>query len=285
MNTRTHGLLAIHTAVLLFGMAGLFGKLMDFSPFLIVFGRTLFASFALVLVLLILKINVRIRHGKALLGFVLMGAVLAVHWVTFFHSIQISTVAIGLLTFSSFPIFVTFLEPFFFNERLLPFDIIVSAVVFVGLILVVPEFDLSNNLTLGIFWGMVSGFTFAILSILNRKFVAYYPALTIALYQNAVASFILLPFVRFSAFSVTVGELSMLVVLGVVFTALAHTLFIRGMLVVKAQLASVIACLEPVYGILLALAILHEVPSAREILGGVIIIGTIAYASKQTSQF
>jgi hypothetical protein len=33
---------------------------------------------------------------------VLLGGLLAFHWVSFFYSIQLATVAIGLLTFSSF---------------------------------------------------------------------------------------------------------------------------------------------------------------------------------------
>ena len=78
--------------------------------------------------------------------------------------------------------------------------------------------------------------------------------------------------------------MSQLVLLGVVFTALAHSLFIRGMVVVKAQLASVIACLEPVYGILIALAVLHEIPSFRELLGGAVIICAIVYATKRSGE-
>ena len=216
MMYRTHGLISIHLAVLLFGVAGLFGKLLSLPPSLIVFGRTLFASIALILVLPILKIRIRINSGKNVLGFVLMGAILAVHWVAFFHSIQISTVAIGLLTFSSFPIFVTFLEPLFFDERVRAIDILISVLVFIGLVLVIPKFDLSNNLTLGVLWGTFSGFTFAVLSILNRKYVTDYPALTIALYQDAVACLILLPFVMSSALSVSTWELSQLLLLGVV---------------------------------------------------------------------
>lgn len=282
MKHRFRGLLAIHLAVLLFGVSGLFGKFLDLSPSLIVFGRTFFASVALAIALAILKERIKFKRRKDLLGFLLMGGILAIHWVTFFHSIQISTVAIGLLTFSSFPIFVTFLEPFFFQERIRAFDVVISIVVFIGLVLVIPEFDLANNLTLGVFWGTVSGFTFALLSVLNRQFVANYPALTISLYQDAVACLILLPFVGQAALSITPFELGQLVLLGVIFTALAHTLFIRGMLVIKAQLASVIACLEPLYGILLALFLLQEVPSIRELIGGIFIVGAIAYATARS---
>jgi drug/metabolite transporter (DMT)-like permease len=280
IDIKTRGLLSIHMSVMLFGVAGLFGKLINLPPAMLVFGRTLFASIALLLVLMVLKTGMRIKSKKDLLGFVFMGAILAVHWVAFFHSVQISTVAIALLTYSSFPIFVTFLEPFIYNERLRARDVLIALVVFGGLVLVVPEFDLSNNLTLGVIWGTFSGFTFAVLSILNRKYVADYSALVVTLYQDAVACLILFPFVGHTALSLTPGEWGGLILLGVVFTALAHALFIRGMMAVKAQLASIIASLEPVYGILIALVVLNEVPSTREILGGVVIIGAIVYATK-----
>lgn len=280
IDIKTRGLLSIHMSVMLFGVAGLFGKLINLPPAMLVFGRTLFASIALLLVLMVLKAGMRIKSKKDLLGFVFMGAILAVHWVAFFHSVQISTVAIALLTYSSFPIFVTFLEPFIYNERLRARDVLIALVVFGGLVLVVPEFDLSNNLTLGVIWGTFSGFTFAVLSILNRKYVADYSALVVTLYQDAVACLILLPFVGHTALSLTPGEWGGLILLGVVFTAVAHALFIRGMMAVKAQLASIIASLEPVYGILIALVVLNEVPSTREILGGVVIIGAIVYATK-----
>ncbi len=274
------GLLEIHVAVLLFGFAGLFGKFLTVSPAVIVCGRTLFASIALAIALPLLKESIRIQSSRDLFGFLLMGAILAVHWVTFFHSIQISTVAVGLLTFSTFPIFVTFIEPLFSRERVRRFDIVISVVVFIGLVLVIPEFDLSNNITLGALWGTASGLTFAVLSILNRAYVARYPALTIALYQDAVACLLLLPFALRPALAVDATEWVKIILLGVLFTALAHTLFIRGMIHVKAQLASVIASLEPVYGIVLALVILGEIPSARELAGGVVIIGAIVYATR-----
>ncbi len=278
---RSRGLWSIHAAVLLFGVAGLFGKILALSPQVIVWGRTLFASLFLCLLLPVLKIGFGIKRRADLLGFVFMGAVLALHWVTFFHAIQISTVAIGLLTFATFPIFVTFLEPFFFAERIRLFDLIISAIVFLGLALVLPEFDLSNRFTLGVLWGTFSGFTFAILSVLNRVFVANYPALKLTFYQNAVACLLLFPIVTGSVGTLSIGDFGQLALLGVVFTALAHSLFVRGMRTVKAQLASIISSLEPVYGILLALALLGEVPSLREILGGGVILAAIVLATKR----
>ncbi len=277
-------LVFVHVAVLLFGVAGLFGKFLQLNPTLIVFGRTFFAAIALLIILPVSKQSIRCKNKKDLLSFLLMGVILAIHWVTFFHSIQVSTVAVGLLTFSTFPIFVTFLEPIFLKEELRKLDIGIAAVVFIGLLLVIPEFNFANNVTQGAFWGTISGLTFAVLSILNRKFVADYSALTIALYQDAVACLVLLPFALYSASTITGTDVSLLILLGVVFTALAHTLFIKGMASVKAQLASIIACLEPVYGILFAFLLLNEVPTMRELVGGAIIIVAILFATQKNSK-
>ena len=71
----------------------------------------------------------------------------------------------------------------------------------------------------------------------------------------------------------------MLAVLGVFCTALAHVLFIKSLVHIKTQLASITACLEPVYGIIFAFVLLGEIPTLRTILGGSIILGTIAIAS------
>ena len=283
MNHRFHGLTAIHCSVLLMGGAGLFAKLLSLSPLVIVFGRTLVASITLAILLPLLKIPVRYQKKGDLAIFLVMGIILAVHWVTFFYAIQISTVAVGLLSFSTFPIFVTFMEPFFFGEPLQSKDIGISLVVFAGLSMVVPEFDMENNVTLGVFWGTVSGFTFALISILNRKYVSRYSALTLALYQDLVACLLLMPFAARATFSITLGEWELLILLGMVFTAGAHSLYIQGMQGVKAQLASVVTCLEPLYAILFALVLLNEVPSLREVLGGMVIIGTVYFATKRAT--
>ena len=77
---------------------------------------------------------------------IVQGILLASHWVLFFLSIQLSSVALGLVTFSSFPLFVTFLEPLFFRERLKPFDLGTALAVFAGIVLVVPDLNLEKTL-------------------------------------------------------------------------------------------------------------------------------------------
>lgn len=279
MPIKSNNLLQIHSAVFLFGLAGLFGKLINLPSTIIVLGRVLFASIFLIAILLYFKQSIKLNRKKDYLYLAALGILLALHWATFFQSIQVSTVAIGLLSFSTFPVFSTFLEPYFFKEKLRTQNVVVALITLAGIYLVVPELSFGNNITQGVLWGISSGFTFAILSILNRKYVKQYSPLVIAFYQDAIATIVLLPFLFLIPISFHTNDILLLVLLGVVFTALAHTLFIKGLTKVKAQTASIIACLEPVYGIVFALIILNEVPDIRVIAGGVIILGCTLYAS------
>lgn len=276
---RHSGLMEVHIAVLLFGLAGLFGKFVSQPALVIVLGRTFFATVTLIILISISKTKFRLKSKSSLLFMILLGTLLAIHWIAFFRSIQVSTVAVGLLTYSTFPMFVTFLEPCFFNERLRSMDMVTAGLVLAGLVLVIPSFDFGNRIMQGVLWGTGSGFTFAVLSLINRKLAQSYSATVIAFYQNGIAALVLLPFFLISRRTLPVHDLILLMILGVFCTALAHALFIRSLKTLKTQLAAVIAGLEPVYGILFALIFLGENPSARTLLGGAVILGAVTLAT------
>jgi drug/metabolite transporter (DMT)-like permease len=73
--------------------------------------------------------------------------------------------------------------------------------------------------------------------------------------------------------------LLLLILLGIVCTAVAHSLFISGSSNVKAQTASIIASLEPVYGIIFSMILLSEIPTLQITLGGLIILGSSIYVT------
>tara|TARA_Y100001933_G_scaffold229437_1_gene245757 strand:+ start:771 stop:1622 length:852 start_codon:yes stop_codon:yes gene_type:complete len=279
MKTGNRSLLEIHLAVFLFGVSGLFGKLLALPSMIIVLGRVFFSSVFLFFVLVILKKNLKLRERKHYMYLLLLGGVLALHWTAFFEAIKLSTVAIGLLTFSTFPVFVTFLEPLFFKEKIRSSDVIVAIVAFTGVVLVIPKFTIGSTVTQGAIWGIVSGLTYAILSILNRKYVKDYSSMVIAFYEQVIATVLLVPFLFIERPIFQARDIILLIVLGTVFTGISHTLFINGLKNVKTQAAGIISTLEPVYGILLATVLLAEIPSMRELLGGVVILSTVFYST------
>jgi drug/metabolite transporter (DMT)-like permease len=279
MNLKNKSLIEIHIAVFLFGLSGLFGKLLSLPTMIIVLGRVFFSSVFLLIIMLYLKEDIKLKQQKHYFYLVILGVILAIHWSTFFKSIQMSTVAIGLLTFSTFPVFVTFLEPCFFKEKIKLSDIIIAIVTFLGVVLVIPKFELGSNLTQGVLWGILSGFTYAILSLLNRKYVKEYSSLVIAFYEQAVATIVLIPFLFLQKPVFQLNDILLLILLGTVFTGISHSFFINGLKNIKTQTAGIISSLEPVYGIIFAAFLLGEIPTLREILGGIIILGTVLYST------
>jgi drug/metabolite transporter (DMT)-like permease len=161
--------------------------------------------------------------------------------------------------------------------------VLIALVTLFGVSLVIPSLSLENQVTLGALWGVVSGLTFALLSVLNKKYVAHYSSRVISLYQFAGAALVLLPVVLRQKPVLDGRSLALLVLLGVVFTGISHTLFISGLKQVRAQTASVIASLEPVYGILATVVLIGEVPSLRELAGGAIILSMALWVSRRES--
>jgi drug/metabolite transporter (DMT)-like permease len=279
MSQQSRNLLQIHGAVLLFGLPGLFGKLLALSPVVIVFGRVAFASAALLVASALWGLPLRPRSRHSLPAFVALGVLLAAHSTTFFLSVQVSSVAVALISFSTFPVFATLLEPLLLGERLRTADAVLAAVALGGVAVLIPSFEPGDRTTQGALWGVASGLTFALLALLNRRCVRQHPGITLALYQDAFAAAALLPFVipRWPPF--TGRDVLLLLVLGVLCTAVAHSLFITGLGAVRARTAGMIACLEPVYGSVLAALLLREVPPVRTVLGGLLVLGVAVYAT------
>ena len=277
-STRTGALLALHGAVLLFGLAGLFGKWLDLSPVLIVLGRTAVAAMALAAVRAFQR-GPRLPFEPRLIG---NGILLALHWFAFFEAIRIANVAIGLLGYASFPLFVLVLERVLLGRRWAGREAATAVLVTGGLGLLVPEFSLANPVVQGLAWGLVCGFTFALLAVVNRSWAAGRPAIDIAFWQNLWAALALLPLAVAAGSMPSLGlsGLGLLLALGLVCTAFAHTLFIAALRRVTAHTASVIAALEPVYGILLAVLLLGEIPGWRTVTGAVLIVGAAVFASR-----
>src|SRR4029077_1373270 len=123
-------------------------------------------------------------HGHFEWGLAAGGAVLALHWVAFFQAIQTASVAVGLLGFASFPLFVLLTEALLRQRRLRATEWLTATLVTAGLLVVVPEFRLDNRIVQGLLWGLVSGFTFALLAVGNRALAARHSASTIAMWQN-----------------------------------------------------------------------------------------------------
>lgn len=268
-------LVSIHIAVLLFGASTLFVKLIPMSALLLTMARALFSAISLYLFVHFRHISLKFERFQDYFWNILAGVFLTIHWFFFIMSIQISKVYIGTITFATYPVFVMFMEPYVFKEKFQFQNLISIIMIIIGIAFLIPAFQLNNDMTLGILYGLLSSFSFATLSIINRRLALSYDSAIITLYEQAIAAFIMT--IIISLLHPVLGEGSFihfieLVIYGVIFTALAHTLYIRGLKGVKAQTASIISVLEPVYSIFLALLFLSERLTHQEIIGTIFIL-------------
>ncbi len=90
-------IILLHTAVFLFGLSGLFGKLVSSPAEIIVSGRVISATIFIYIVFKIKKERIDLLSPESLKIVGIQGTLLFLHWFSFFQSIKLSTVALGLL--------------------------------------------------------------------------------------------------------------------------------------------------------------------------------------------
>ena len=284
-----NGVISILVALPFVSLTGLFGKFLTLSPLLIVQGRTIFAFGTLLIALFVMRKNIFFQDYREWLWLLVSGTILGVHWIAFFEAIQVSTVAIGLLSFASYPLFTTLLEPLFFKEVLRRKNVIAALIVICGLVMMAtssedPNVIFSGSVIKGLFWGLGAGLGFAVLTLLNRGHVRNHSPLLLTCWQNGFAALVLFPWSLSESWIISGRDWGLLFILGVICTVGGHTLLINGLRHVQAQVASLlIAGLEPVFAIVFALFLLGEIPSLQTLLGGLLIVGTTFFVTSRAN--
>ena len=284
MTNSFKGLIAVHSAVLIFGLTALFSKLITLTALEISLLRSIIAALAIVIIFFWQGTSIRLSQTKDYGIVFLLGALLAIHWVTYFHAMQISSIAVGVIALYTFPIITVFLEPLFHGESPHIKDIVSALAVLLGIYLLVPEFSLSNQTTQGLLWGVFSALFFALRNIIQGHYFKGYTARHSLFYQTLVTFIVLLPFSFEVIPEVTDFQWGQLVILGLIFTALPHTLFAFSLLNLKAKTVSLIACVQVVYATLFAAAVLGEWPQFSTVLGGLIVVSAAMYESYTTGK-
>jgi len=272
-----NGLFAVHSAVFIFGLTALFSKVISLSALEITMLRSVFALVVIFFIFLWQKQSLRLDNLRDYLIALALGLLLALHWVTYFHAMQVSTIAVGVISLFTFPIITVFLEPLFHGDKPLLKDIISAVLVLFGIYLLIPEFSLNNETTLGMLWGVLSALLFSLRNIIQGRYFKSYSARHSLFYQTLVSIIILIPFSYSVIPTVTTIQWGQLLILGIFFTALPHILFSFSLLKLKAKTVSLVACIQVVYATLFAAIILNEWPTISIALGGTIIVLTAMY--------
>ncbi len=259
--------------------SGVLGKVIPLDPALTIFVRCTLAG-----LLLLLYIRWRNQHGikkQHLLFFIGSGILLAVHWTTYFQALKLGGVAVGMLSLFTYPVITSLIEPWILKTKHSWLDIGSSVLILLGLALIVPEFSLSNQVVQGAMLGVLSAIIYSFRNLWNKKHINTYSGSTIMCYQLLVSAVVLLPaYWTYPWVGVESWWLEMLILV-VITTAVAHTLFVQGLKHFTTSSISIMSSLIPVYGVIWALIFTDESLTTGIIVGGLLIVATTALQNIQ----
>jgi len=288
MNVQQQSLLFLHSAVLLFGGTALFSKLIGLPALDITVYRTGVAAIVLFVLLTLQKKKITLASSKDYGVALVLGIVVGIHWVTYFASMQMAGVTVGIIAFFTYPVLTVFLEPMLSKTgattRPQVKDVIIAIIVLVGVFLLIPEINLGNQVTIGIITGVISAFFFSLRNVLHKNYFSHYSGPHTMLYQTLVAFLMLGLFVEVPPMEVKTNDWLLILLAGAIFTAMPHALFASSLRHLSATTAGLISCLQPLYGSILAFLLLSERVNLMTIIGGALVISAALFETWSVSK-
>jgi drug/metabolite transporter (DMT)-like permease len=253
--------LQLHVAIIFAGFTAILGKLIQLNEGLLTFYRMLLSALILAAFLSYKKQMERIsaKNKMKLLG---VGAIIAIHWVTFYGSIKYSNVSVSVTCLSTIGFFTSFFEPLLMRRKVDFVEVLLGLLAIAGVYLI---FNFYPEYKLGILFGIISAMFACIFPIINKKLLIEFSPNTVTLYEmsgGCIALVLLLPFyLKFfpaAYYLPTFTDWWWLIILAAVCTAFAFNLSLQALKHISAFTTNLSYNFEPVYSIILAFIIFKE---------------------------
>lgn len=212
--------------------------------------------------------QLRTRDWKALM---LIGLVFGLHWVSYFYAIKISTPSIAILGLTSFGIYLILFGWIFQKKKPTAFDWFTVIMAVTGNLIIVPEFSLENDITLGLLVGLGSALFFALLPLLQQK-NSHIHSYTRAFGQYTFGLIFFCTLFFQADFDLPETDWYYLGILGVACTLGAHTLWLRATTELPHGASSIIYYLSIPVSMWVSYLFLNEPMPANKIIGALLII-------------
>ncbi len=265
--------LSLLFAAVLWSLAGIFIKFLSLPPLTIVFYRSLFAS---------LFFAFFVRRSIAVPRVALLVSALAYTAAisAFVSANKITTAANAIALQYTAPMFVFMIVHFLFGEKITGASWISLVLGMLG-IAVICVGSAGQPDAAGVMIALLSGLLFSIYMVSLRFLKEFNPG-TLTFLNNLVCCLILLPLVG-SELSLSLKEGWIVAVMGVVQLGIPYWLFSKGLEQISVQEASLIVLIEPVLNPLWVALIVGELPSGATLVGGLCIVGSLAFRYLRSS--
>ncbi len=282
MATRTD-YFKLHFIVFLWGFTAILGKLITIPALEMVFYRSLLAAIGMGVLIAATRGSFSVNR-RQLVQLLLVGILVAVHWVSFFASARVSNVSVSLVGFATNSLWTAILVPFFDKTRIRKSELFLGLVVLSGLYVI---FSFNFHYHLGLFLAVMAGLTSALFSIYNARFVRAIPAYTITFYEMIGAFIALGMFMPVYQAYITPDHILHLspsgldwlyiAILALVCSVYAYSEAVELMKKLSVFVIQLSLNLEPVYGIVMAVIIFggSEKMDANFYIGTLIILSAV----------
>jgi drug/metabolite transporter (DMT)-like permease len=265
--------LSLLLAAVLWSLAGIFIKFLSLPPLTIVFYRSLSAS-------LFFAFFVRRSIAAPRVALLVSAIAYTAAISAFVSANKITTAANAIALQYTAPMFVFMIVHFLFGEKITGASWIALVLGMLG-IAVICAGSAGQPDAAGVVIALLSGLLFSIYMVSLRFLKEFNPG-TLTFLNNLVCCLILLPLVG-SELSLTLKEGWIVAVMGVVQLGIPYWLFSKGLEQISVQEASLIVLIEPVLNPLWVGLIVGELPSGATLIGGLCIVGSLAFRYLRSS--
>lgn len=276
-NIKSH--LLLHFVVLIYGFTAIIGRLITIPAIDLVWFRMVIAMGLFFIWLKIRGRSIKLP-AKEIFTLLSIGAVVALHWISFFGAIKTSNISVTLGCMSATTLFTSLLEPIISKKRVDPIEVIIGVVIIFGLYLI---FQFETQYTLGISIALISAMLAALFTTLNKKVVQKHEPAVISIYEmlgGVITLSIILLFqggITSEMFNISLSDWIWIATLASVCTAFAFSLSVWVMKKLSAFTVVLTINMEPVYGIILAYLFFKEEEqmSAQFYIGTILILTAV----------
>jgi drug/metabolite transporter (DMT)-like permease len=256
----TYNHLKLHLIVFVLGFTAILGKLITVPAFQLVWYRMMIAAVTLFMIIIFSRSH-WLLSWKTILKLCGIGLIVAVHWISFFYAIKVSNIAVTLSCLSTTTLFTSFIEPISQKRRISWLEVLIGCIIISGIYLI---YQFESQYKEGIIFSLLAALLASVFSVLNKNIAVKYDIRMIAFWEM-LSGFIGVSFFMFlfldtksANLQLSVSDLSWLLLLGTICTAIAYAETIRVMKKLSAYIVVLVINLEPIYGIILGYFIFGE---------------------------
>jgi len=265
------GILAMVATAFLWSIAGLFIKVIDWHPLTIAGFRSLIAS-------AVVFLYIKRPHLHWSFPQVAAAIMNATTMILFVAANKTTTSANAIILQYIAPVCTAFIGVWLLKEKTRLEHWVAIALVTAGIVVMFMD-ELGGGRMLGNIFSLLSGVAFSFYFVFMRMQKDGSPLESILLSHWLTAAVGLTATLFVPAPHVTLKSVGAIVVLGSVQVGVAAILFAAAIKRISAVTANLIAVIEPVFNPVWVFLALGEVPGAKAIVGGVVIIAAVTGAS------